>query len=168
MPSMPPTIRPATTEDIPTIRDLAHCIWWAHYPGIISAEQIEYMLGLMYSVETLQRQIREEGHQFWLVEDEGGTAIGFLAISKQAAGTYFIQKFYLENAEQGKGYGTTVFRQLLDNYPDLQVVRLAVNRQNFKSINFYFKLGFCIEKCVNTSIGQGFVMDDFQMIRKQR
>ncbi len=150
------------TTDIPTIRELAHRIWWAHYPGIISNEQIEYMLGLMYSAEMLHRQMTEEGQQFWMVWYQL-QPVGFIAISKKAKGSYFIHKFYLDTAVQGKGLGSRAFRALLEHYPDLGEVRLTVNRRNFKSINFYFKLGFIIEKCVDLSIGQGFVMDDFQM-----
>ncbi len=158
-------IEQASTADIPTIRDLAHCIWWAHYPGLITSEQIEYMLDLMYSPEALERQMLEEGCQFWLIRD-GETAIGFISLSRQAEGQYFLHKFYLEGAEQGRGLGTQAFQALLQHYPDLRELRLTVNRQNFKSINFYFKIGFRIEKCVNIPIGQGFVMDDFQMLWK--
>jgi hypothetical protein len=43
-------------------------------------------------------------------------------------------------------------------------MRLTVNRQNYKSINFYFKIGFRIEKCADFPIGNGFVMNDFVMV----
>ncbi|MCB0532722.1 MAG: GNAT family N-acetyltransferase [Lewinellaceae bacterium] len=156
-------IQRASAADIPTIRELAHCIWWAHYPEIISTEQIEYMLGLMYSEEALTRQLQQEGHQIWLVNAES-IPVGFLSVSETAEGQYFLHKFYLEASTQGKGLGTAIFNELQTQYPDMRTLRLNVNRQNFKSINFYFKLGFCIEKCVDIPIGQGFVMDDFQML----
>ncbi len=56
-------LSPATPSDIPLIRTLAQRIWWAHYPEIIGAEQVEYMLGLNYSAEALQRQM-DEGQIF--------------------------------------------------------------------------------------------------------
>lgn len=156
-------LRPATLFDIPLIRELAHRIWWSHYPGIITDEQITYMLDLIYSEQALERQMTEEGQQFWLAE-ANGTAIGYLSVSRQEEGVYFLHKFYLDTACRGKGLGTLAFHALQDQYPDLQELRLTVNRQNFKSVNFYFKVGFVIEKCVDTPIGRGFVMDDFQML----
>ncbi len=162
-----PIIQRASAADIPTIRELAHCIWWAHYPEIISPEQVEYMLGQLYSEEALTRQLQQDGHQFWLVYAEG-IPVGFLSVSEVAEGQYFLHKFYLEAATQGKGLGAAVFEQLQTQYPDMHTLRLTVNRQNFKSINFYFKLGFRIEKCVDIPIGQGFVMDDFQMLWRKK
>jgi len=159
-------LRPANTDDIPTIRDLAHAIWWAHYPDIIPSEQIEYMLDLMYSAEALHRQMAEEGVQFWLVEPDA-TALGFIAVGSKGPASYFVHKFYLLQREQGKGLGTTVFQALLEQYPDLRELRLTVNRQNFRSINFYFKIGFRIEACVDVPIGHGFVMNDFVMVRRR-
>ncbi len=156
-------LRLANTDDIPIIRDLADAIWWAHYPDIIPPEQIEYMLDLMYSTEALRRQMTEEGVQFWLVES-GALPIGFIAVGNQGTGSYFVHKFYLQRAEQGKGLGVVVFQALLEQYPELRELRLTVNRQNFKSINFYFKIGFRIEKCVDMPIGHGFVMNDFVMV----
>jgi len=156
-------LRPATTEDIPVIRELAHAIWWAHYPDIIPSEQIEYMLDLMYSADALHRQMTEEGIQFWLAEPDAGS-LGFIAVGNKEPGSYFVHKFYLTQTEQGKGIGTAAFQALLEQYPDLRELRLTVNRQNFKSVNFYFKIGFRIESCVDMSIGNGFVMNDFVMV----
>jgi GNAT superfamily N-acetyltransferase len=156
-----------TTSDIPLIRALAHRIWWAHYPEIIGEEQVAYMLGLMYSEEALQRQMEAEGHAFWLPQVDG-EAVGFLAVSVRGEGQYFLHKFYLDNERRGRGLGTRVFEALLGRYPDLRELRLTVNRCNYKSINFYFKTGFSIEKCVDIDIGQGFVMADFQMVYRAR
>ena len=156
-------LRLATTDDISTLRDLAHAIWWAHYPGIIPPEQIEYMLDLMYSTEALRRQMVEERVQFWLVESDA-LPIGFIAVGSQDTGLYFVHKFYLQRAIQGRGLGAAAFHALLERYPELRELRLTVNRQNFKSINFYFKIGFRIEKCVDVPIGRGFVMNDFVMV----
>ena len=157
----------AALADIPVIRDLAHSIWWAHYPAIISEAQIDYMLGLMYSPEALERQMTEEGQVFWLALDSG-TPMGFLAVSRQTAGAYMLHKFYLQPTAQGKGHGSTAFWLLAEQYPDLQTIRLTVNRQNYKSINFYFKIGFRIEKCIDMPIGNGFEMNDFIMVWQRK
>ena len=37
----------AREEELPALATLAGAIWRQHYPGIISREQIDYMLGRM-------------------------------------------------------------------------------------------------------------------------
>ena len=154
-------LRRAIEADIPLIRQMAERIWWEHYPNIISADQIAFMLELIYSDSALQRQMQTEGQVFWLAE-KNGQALGFLAVSQKGLGDYFLHKFYLDT--RGRGFGTIVFELLLARYPDLQELRLRVNRRNFKSVNFYFKVGFRIEFCIDTPFGEDYVMDDFQMI----
>jgi RimJ/RimL family protein N-acetyltransferase len=155
------SLRRATEADIPLIRQMAERIWWEHYPSIISEDQIAYMLELMYNDQALLLQMKEEGQEFWLPE-KNGQALGFLAVSRKEGGDYFLHKFYLDTRE--RGLGTIVFELLLARYPDLHTLRLRVNRRNFKSVNFYFKVGFRIEYCIDTPFGGGYVMDDFQMI----
>lgn len=155
------TLRSAGLADIPLIRALAERVWWAHYPGIISDAQIAYMLDLMYSETVLRQQMESGDQEFWLPETNGET-LGFLAVGKKGATEYFLHKFYLDSRE--KGIGTIVFELLLARYPDLRSLQLRVNRCNFKSVNFYFKVGFRIEFCIDTPFGEGYVMDDFQMI----
>ena len=120
------------------------------------------MLDLIYKPASLQRQF-EEGQVFLLVMEEE-EVFGFLSVSDRGEGRYFFHKFYLDNEKRGRGLGKIVFELLLARYPGLRELRLTVNRQNYKSINFYFKIGFIIEKCVHIPIGEGFVMDDFQML----
>jgi len=155
------SLRRATEADTPLIRQLAELIWWEHYPSIISDAQIAFMLELMYSNSALRQQMEAEGQEFWLPVKNGQT-LGFLAVSRKEEGDYFLHKFYLEPRE--KGHGTIVFELLLAQYPDLRGLRLRVNRRNFKSVNFYFKVGFRIEYCIDTPFGEEYVMDDFQMV----
>lgn len=157
-------LRQATEADIPIIRELAQRIWWDHYPNIIGADQVRYMLALMYGAETLQRQMTEEEQTYWLIYADDELPAGFIAVSQKTAGSYFLHKFYLDTARQGKGLGARAFTELLAQYPDLREIRLTVNRKNYKSINFYFKTGFTIEHCLDIPIGEGFVMEDFQMV----
>ena len=157
----------AVPTDIPAIQTLAQRIWLAHYPDIIGVVQTEYMLGKFYTDDSLRQQMAE-GQQFWLVQDAAtsGGPLGFVAVSGKGEGRYFLHKFYLDNERRGRGLGKTVFDLLLGCCPGLQEMRLTVNRQNFKSINFYFKIGFVIEQCLDIAIGEGYEMNDFQMCFK--
>ena len=157
------TLRKAGADDIPLIARLADTIWRAHYTEIIGLEQVEYMLNKMYNPNSLFDQIQHKLHVFYLVilnEEE----VGFISISNEGQNKYMLNKFYLLQNLQGKGLGTLSFQQLLEENPDIHEIRLTVNRQNFKSINFYFKLGFKIEKVADFDIGDGYFMNDFVMI----
>lgn len=161
------TLQRAQAHHLPAIRELAHRIWWAHYPDIIGPEQVAYMLDLMYNEDTLHRQMVEEGQHFWLPQ-AGDMPLGFLVMSRQEEGRYFLHKFYLDNERRSRGLGSEIFRLALAEYPDLRELRLTVNRCNYTSINFYFKNGFVIERCVDIPIGEGYVMKDFQMIWQRK
>lgn len=161
-------IQLATTADLPLIRELAEEVWWAHYPEIITGEQIRFMLDEWYSLEALSHQMTELGHQFWLIKpEEADQARGYLSIGPdKSPGNYYLHKFYLAN--RGQGIGARAFLAVLDQLPDWHTVRLNVNRRNFRSVNFYYKMGFIIESNLDLVVGDGrFVMDDFVMIKKR-
>lgn len=161
---MPETeLKKAGPADAETIARLAEKIWKDHYIPIIGRNQVDYMLQLMYSVPALEQQMRD-GHEFFLLYS-GGRPAGYISFSCKNPGEYFLHKFYIETEGQGKGTGTEVFRQALRLYPGMRTLRLTVNRKNFKSVNFYFKLGFRIEEVKDFDIGGGYLMEDFVMRR---
>jgi GNAT superfamily N-acetyltransferase len=54
----------ATEAGLPAISELAGVIWRACYPGIITSEQIDYMLARMYSLDVLRDEIRSQGIRY--------------------------------------------------------------------------------------------------------
>src|SRR5271155_3868923 len=68
----------ATDGDLDAVAALARIIWRKHYPGIITPEQIEYMLERGYSLSALRRFITEEGAGLDLAHVDGRLA-GFSA-----------------------------------------------------------------------------------------
>ena len=47
----------------------------------------------------------------------------------------------------------------------LSTLMLQVNKQNIKAISFYRKAGFSVREEAVFDIGNGFVMDDYVMIK---
>lgn len=154
-------LRIATSSDVDSISQLAERIWLKHYTAIIGTAQIDYMLNLFYSATALHEQI-QEGQVFHLIYSEDHL-IGYVAVSKKAEGDYFLNKFYIDQSHQGKGLGKAVFKAIISEYSQLKTLRLTVNRKNYTSINFYFRLGFLIEKVEDFDIGNGYLMEDFVM-----
>ncbi len=152
----------ATEKEIHTIKTLAHKIWREHYPSIISEEQIEYMLKSNYSAVAIAEQMKT-GEQFFIVSEDF-IPIAYASVGHKAGG-YFLHKFYVAVAEHRKGIGTKFFDFILSQLPEGMPIRLQVNRQNYKAINFYFKIGFVIESIGDFDIGSGHFMNDFVMVR---
>ena len=53
-------IRPVTPPDVPAISALAREIWQATYPGIITQEQIDFMLEQLYGHERLYDDLEDQ------------------------------------------------------------------------------------------------------------
>lgn len=151
----------ATEEDLKIIADLAKVIWNEHYVPIIGKTQVDYMLGNIYNLDSLQEQVNLKKHEFYLIKNNNET-VGFLSVSSQNKTDFFLHKFYISNTNCNKGLGSEIFN-LLIKLINPKSLTLTVNRQNFKSINFYFKNGFKIERVEDFDIGKGFQMNDFVM-----
>lgn len=158
------SLRPATADDATLISDMARRIWQTYYTPFIGEAQVAYMLNLFYTPDALRAQM-QEGQQYWLPESDG-VVMGYLSVANTAPGKYFLHKFYMDNDKRGMGFGKVILERLLAQYPDMQELRLNVNRQNYKSINFYFRVGFTIDFCLDNPIGNGYEMNDFQMVLK--
>jgi ribosomal protein S18 acetylase RimI-like enzyme len=159
------TFRPATTGDIPIIRELAGRIWREHYPGIITHGQIDYMLGKMYAEAVIADEIASQGYRYVLVLI-GLEPVGFIAYVHEAVNRAVkISKLYLLPSLHGKGIGRLMLGQATD-YAKLMGARsvyLFVNKNNTKAILAYERFGFVKAAEVVTDIGNGYVMDDYRM-----
>lgn len=155
--------RTATVDDVPLIYQLAEKIWNEHYPDIITNEQIGFMLRTRYNPELLKEKM-QDGERFYLAFD-GDIPVAY-ASTELVEGNYFLHKFYVDVSNHRAGIGTRFFDYMLIQMDNQKPIRLQVNRQNYKAINFYFKKGFVIESIGDFDIGGGYFMNDFIMVRK--
>ena len=156
------TFKKATFSDIPLIRSLAELIWWRHYPAIITNDQIEYMLELMYSERSITEQMQK--HQNYTLIYTDGEPVGYYAVSEKSPGHFFLHKFYIDTEKHRKGIGAAAFGHIKENdCKNFKEITLQVNRRNIKAVNFYFKHGFVIDYVDDFDIGNGYTMDDFFM-----
>lgn len=153
------------TQDYDMILHLAQAIWQDHYVPMLGQAQVDYMLARFYSATSLATQA-QDGQDFWLIL-QNNVPKGYIGITAQGEGLYFLNKFYINTSLQGQGIGVQVFEQILAQYSTWKTLRLQVNINNYKSINFYFKMGLKIEKRFVLDIGEGFMMDDFIMIKNK-
>jgi len=156
------TIRPFVREDISAIRDMATRIWREHYvPEIVTAEQIEYMLPLLYSDKVLLDNVEQKKQRIWLLFSNEILA-GYIAAEPNGTGGWFIDKLYVGMAIQRRGLGAMLLNHIISELKPREI-SLRVNKRNYKAINFYFQHGFVIAGMQCLDIGGGYVMDDFLM-----
>jgi diamine N-acetyltransferase len=153
---------------IPAIRQLALHIWPTTYKEILSAEQLSYMLDLLYSDNALQKQIAS-GHEFIIV-DENKVAIGFASYSSKSEEepfVYRLHKIYIDPDQQGKGIGKILLNYIINDVQSKNATHLElnVNRYN-KALHFYQKNGFEIIREEDIDIGNGYFMNDYVMQKK--
>ena len=159
-------IRPVTPPDVPAIAALAREIWQATYPGIITQEQIDFMLEQRYGHERLYDDLEEADK--WLDQAfQEDRRVGF-AFSEIYQGEFKLDKLYIHPDVQRKGVGGQLIAHVAARakkigYP---CVILQVNKRNEKAINSYMKYGFEIRTVTVDDIGRGYVMDDFVMEKK--
>ena len=156
-------IRPITPSDVPAISALAREIWQATYPGIITQEQIDFMLEQRYGQERLLDDLAES-HKWLDQAFHQGRRVGF-AFSEIYKGEFKLDKLYIHPDVQRRGVGGQLIghvaeRARREGYP---CVILAVNKRNEKAINSYKKYGFVVRETIVDDIGRGYVMDDFVM-----
>jgi GNAT superfamily N-acetyltransferase len=159
------TIAPARAADIGQVQRLADVIWRSHYPGIITIEQIDYMLARGYSTEALSAFLDTigSGIALALVDRE---PVGFVAWYRAGEpSTTKLDKLYVLQERHGRGIGRRLIEHVERRAREdgSTMLILQVNKDNAGSIAAYRKCGFDIREAVRVDIGGGFVMDDYVM-----
>lgn len=156
------SIRKASGEDILLIRELSSQVWPQTYASMLSQEQIEYMMNLMYSEAALHQQMHDN-HQFIIVYN-AGIPIGFASYSEMEPTVYKLQKIYLLPLQQGRGTGRFVIESIVNDITPKGATALILNvNRNNTAREFYEKLGFKVIRIEDIDIGNGFFMNDYIM-----
>jgi N-acetylglutamate synthase-like GNAT family acetyltransferase len=155
-------IREASKNDIATIREIAHHTWPIAYGSYISKAQLDYMLDMMYSDNSLQDQINN-GHQFYIAEHDN-IAVGFASVSKEEDNACKLNKLYVLPSAQKTGAGKALLLKTIEYAISHEAgcLYLQVNKQN-NAQHFYSKHGFTIREASILEIGGGYIMDDYIM-----
>lgn len=168
--SKTPQFQPAGPADAVAIRQMAEEIWYLCYPGIITQQQIDFMLDWMYAPEKLSEEIANPEIEFgFLVQND--EAIGYASYGPETPGNRhaaLLHKFYLHPRKHGQGLGSAALREVihLAKNHGYQTLSLRVNRANQAAVRCYEHGGFTVERELYSEIGNGFVMDDFWMSRE--
>lgn len=154
----------ATKEQLVIVKNLAYKIWPNAYETILSKAQLDYMLEMIYSIDSLEKQFNN-GHIFLLIEDNQNF-IGFASyeLNCNNSNKTKLQKLYVLPEIQGKGIGKQVIDYIKDKVVLSNNLALFLNVNKFnKAKDFYQKYGFKIIKEEVIDIGNNYIMDDYVM-----
>ncbi|TAE58561.1 MAG: GNAT family N-acetyltransferase [Nostocales cyanobacterium] len=149
------------------LRKISREIWLSHYAQILSREQIEYMLNLMYGDGVVENEINNLGISYdQVIKDH--QMVGYLSYGLEVDNNidYLkLHKCYLLPKLHGFGYGQMMLSHVLKTAQLInKPIILNVNKENKKGINSYTRFGFKIIRSEVKDIGNGFVMDDYIMV----
>ena len=161
------SFKKVTETDLPEIERLAREIWPVCYKEIITSAQLNYMLDNFYSQDELGKQMLEAKHTFVLVV-ENEKSIGYLSYTTihETNGALHLNKIYLIPQQQGKGLGKQMLQFAETSVKELGATALELNVNKYnKALHFYNHNGYTLKEETVIDIGNGFVMDDFILIK---
>jgi ribosomal protein S18 acetylase RimI-like enzyme len=160
---MPPFFRQANIKDIDEIQMLARRIWDEAYSEILTKDQIDYMLEMMYSGKAITEEL--VGDVVWEVIVADGKLCGYLSYGPSEDNSVKLSKIYIDKGFRGKSIASDAIKRVI-RYAVLNgkdYIFLSVNKNNKRAIRAYENNGFAIAASAVKDIGCGFVMDDYIM-----
>lgn len=158
-------IIPAKSQnDFSIIARLANIIWYEHYISIISLEQIDYMLKKYNSIKAIEESVQVGVLFFYMTFN--AIPVGYVALELKTDFLY-ISKLYVLKEFRGKKIAkkAMLFAESIAKQHGKKNIKLHVNKYNINSILAYEKMGFFNSESIVTDIGNGFVMDDYEMVK---
>ena len=156
-------ITTADKQHIPAIIKLSKHLWPIAFAHILSKQQIDYMMEMMYSCASLEKQM-DEGHQYAIARIDNAD-VGYVSheINCNQTNKTKIHKLYISPAHQRQGVGQALLEYVVKHalQSNNRALFLNVNKHNTKAINFYKKHHFFLTKKEEIDIGNGFIMDDY-------
>ena len=161
-----------TDADFETLARLAETIWRAHYSKIISNAQIDYMLAGRYTPEKLRLYLNADDRWLMLLRLDN-RAVGYCSYALtedhggMKPGEMKLEQLYLLPEYFGQGLGSLMLRHVEEQARGawMRTLVLQVNKRNDIAVAFYRKAGFTVREEAVFDIGDGFVMDDYVMVK---
>lgn len=149
-------------SDIRLIAKMAQEIWHEAFSGIITEEQICYMVDKFQSYHAMKDQIENQGYTYFIISKDGNDA-GYCGVQTRDDNSLYLSKMYLLKGARGHRLFEQMTNHLTRLCRDKGISRiwLTVNKHNDRAIAAYLKNGYRNIRSQTTYIGNGFVMDDY-------
>ncbi|MBW8882951.1 MAG: GNAT family N-acetyltransferase, partial [Asticcacaulis sp.] len=134
-------IRRIGVDELEIVRELALIIWPKCYRNIIGPDRVDAMLAVLYATDTLEHEMLNEGHVFWVVR-HGHLDVGYASAFVEG-GRMWLKKLYVRDDHRGLGLGKMLIDTALKHFHAHEVsvrpqeMALYVNRDNRPAIDYY-------------------------------
>jgi ribosomal protein S18 acetylase RimI-like enzyme len=138
-------IRPARPEDVPRLRELGVIGWETTYASFVAAHnRARYLAGPFWSLETLNRIVRDPACLTLVSEEPDGTIGGFLNIEPVEDQRVELTRFYVDPEIRRGGAGSALFNAALTWSRERSARSMLVNvfADNTIGRAFYERAGF--------------------------
>jgi diamine N-acetyltransferase len=159
--STQPRIRRATPEDVPRLKELGVLGWETTYQHIVRPEnRTLYLAGPFWSLETLERIVRDPACIVLVAEDDAGTVTGFLSVEPLPDDVVELTRFYVDPSCRRSGIGQALFDAALALVPPTSRTMIVnVFADNDVGCAFYERAGFRLHRLEPFQIGDQSVRD---------
>jgi GNAT superfamily N-acetyltransferase len=120
-PRGPVSVRPATPDDAPAIRDVGMSAWRATYSEILGPDMVERFLAVAYSPDRVA--LRVERDDLFVGSVAGGDPSGVDGFIETLVedGHAHIVAFYTRPDTRGMGLGSALLERVIGLYPGLDI-----------------------------------------------
>ncbi len=133
-------VRTASEQDLQRVQQILHETWHHTYDSIYGVKKVTQITENWHSMRRLQ-DMRHTPQSEFLVADNG-TVIGGMAYATQKDKTINLHQLYVHPDFQGGKTGLHLMIEIENSFIDADKIRLEVEEQNTKAINFYDAFGF--------------------------
>ncbi len=158
------TLKEAQPSDSQLIKELAKQVFPYTYQELLTQDQIDYMMKMMYTPTLLQEKIKTQSERFFIAYKRNEPC-GYLSFEKKEPNYFYIQKIYILPQFQGAKCGSFLFQEALHLFKSMCSsplrVGLNMNKENERALRFYEKQGMKIVGTRKQPIGHDFFMDDY-------
>ncbi len=131
-------IRRATPEDTNIINEIRDSCWREFYPAYLGESTVNRILEFRKSHPSK----RDFSKTIYLILELDGKPIAYISADPDPnGGPAFIKGLYVKPNYVGRGYGSILLNELINNYNHLRLKTLKTNK---KAIAFYKSHGFKI------------------------
>lgn len=134
-------IRPAKTDDVPSIKRLLYETWVDTYGHFVPTAVLDQVTSQWHAAEKLVAEISKKG--IWLVAEEtNGHLAGVLSANLGSGGVVALARLYVLPRHQRRGLGRKLYDAMVARCPGAKSIHLEVEELNPRGRAFYRKLGF--------------------------
>lgn len=134
-------IRTASRRDLHAIRALLAETWHAPEP-IDGAARVTGIPDDWHSMASLEVRLAEPNSEFLVADD--GKEIGGLAFASadESGKAVALRQLCVLPRHQGQGVGRRLLDEVIDSFPDAELIRVEVEPANAGAVGFYRSNGF--------------------------